>query len=122
MLLDFNCEGWNKETASQYSALLKVEILPTRFCHAETLVELGINEDVFETLQAMGIAPLCYAMHELYPDLVRQVLATATITYEDCAAPSYANCSLSFMLMENIAPCPSTNSMKSMRLRMSRER
>ncbi|KAF3547135.1 hypothetical protein DY000_02006467 [Brassica cretica] len=97
MLLDFNCEGWDKETASRYNALLKVEILPTRFCHAETLVELSIDEDVFETLQEMGIAPLCYATHEIYPDLVRQVLATATISYEDCSAPSYANCSFSFM-------------------------
>ena len=97
MLLDFNCEGWDKETASRYNTLLKAEILPTHFCHAETLVELGIDEDVFETLQAMGIAPLCYATHELYPDLVRQVLATATISYEDFSAPSYANCSFSFM-------------------------
>ncbi|KAF3549277.1 hypothetical protein DY000_02006323 [Brassica cretica] len=97
MLLDFNCEGWDKETASRYNTLLKAEILPSRFCHAESLVELGIDEDVFETLQAMGIAPLCYAMHELYPDLVHQVLATATISYEDFSAPSYANCSFSFM-------------------------
>ncbi|KAF3510186.1 hypothetical protein F2Q69_00007270 [Brassica cretica] len=97
MLLDFNCEGWDKETASRYSTLLKAEILPTRFCHAETLVELGFDEDVFEMLQAMGIAPLCYATHELYPDLVRQVLATATISYEVFSAPSYANCSFSFM-------------------------
>ncbi|KAF3504677.1 hypothetical protein F2Q69_00042917 [Brassica cretica] len=63
----------------------------------ETLADLGIDEDVFETLQAMGIAPLCYQAHELYPDLARQVLATATITYEDSSAPSYANCSFSFM-------------------------
>ena len=97
MLLDFNCEGWDKETASRYNTLLKAEILPIRFCHAETLIELGIDEDVFETLQAMGIAPLCYATHELYPDLVRQVLATATISYEDFSAPCYANCSFSFM-------------------------
>ncbi|KAG5397532.1 hypothetical protein IGI04_019346 [Brassica rapa subsp. trilocularis] len=45
----------------------------------------------------MGITPLCYAMHELYPDLVCQVLATATISYKDFSAPSYANCSFSFM-------------------------
>ncbi|KAF3547133.1 hypothetical protein DY000_02006465 [Brassica cretica] len=31
------------------------------------------------------------------PDLVRQVLATATISYEDLSAPSYAKCSFSFM-------------------------
>ncbi|KAF3500325.1 hypothetical protein F2Q69_00042652 [Brassica cretica] len=45
----------------------------------------------------MGIAPLCYQAQELYPDLARQVLATATITYKDSSAPSYANCSFSFM-------------------------
>ncbi|KAF3510188.1 hypothetical protein F2Q69_00007272 [Brassica cretica] len=45
----------------------------------------------------MGIPPFCYATHKLYPDLVRQVLATATISYEDFSTPSYANCSFSFM-------------------------
>ncbi|KAF3496421.1 hypothetical protein DY000_02052160 [Brassica cretica] len=97
LLLDFNCEGWDKGTAARYNALLRVDMLPTRFCHAETLADLGIDEDVFETLHAIGIAPLCYTTHELYPDLARQVLATATITYEDSNAPSYANCSFSFM-------------------------
>ncbi|KAF3522123.1 hypothetical protein F2Q69_00048742 [Brassica cretica] len=72
-------------------------MLPTRFCHAETLADLGIDEDVFEMLHAIGITPLCYTTHELYPDLARQVLATATITYEDSNAPSSANCSFSFM-------------------------
>ncbi|KAG5414831.1 hypothetical protein IGI04_002398 [Brassica rapa subsp. trilocularis] len=97
LLLDFNCEGWDKGTAARYNALLRVDMLPTRFCHAETLADLGIDKDVFETLHAIGIAPLCYTTHELYPDLVRQMLATATITYEDSDAPSYANCSFSFM-------------------------
>ncbi|KAF3567600.1 hypothetical protein DY000_02016502 [Brassica cretica] len=97
LLLDLNCEGWDKETAARYNALLWVDMLPTRFCHTETLADLGIDEDVFETLHAIGIVPLCYSAHELYPDLARQVLATATITYEDSNAPSYANCSFSFM-------------------------
>ncbi|KAG5382730.1 hypothetical protein IGI04_034200 [Brassica rapa subsp. trilocularis] len=97
LLLDFNCEGWDKGTAARYNALLRVDMLPTRFCHTETLADLGIDEDVFETLHAIGIAPLCYTSHELYPDLVRQMLATATITYEGSDAPSYANCSFSFM-------------------------
>ncbi|KAF3493029.1 hypothetical protein DY000_02053878 [Brassica cretica] len=97
LLLDFNCEGWDKGTAARYNALLRVDMLPTCFCHAETLADLGIDEDVFETLHAIGIAPLYYTTHELYPDLVRQVLATANITYEDSDAPSYANCSFSFM-------------------------
>uniref|UniRef100_A0A0D3ALL7 Arabidopsis retrotransposon Orf1 C-terminal domain-containing protein n=2 Tax=Brassica oleracea var. oleracea TaxID=109376 RepID=A0A0D3ALL7_BRAOL len=97
LLLDFNCEDWDKGTTARYNALLRVDMLPTRFCHAETLADLGIDEDVFGTLHAIGIAPLCYTTHELYPDLARQVLATATITYEDSNAPSYANCSFSFM-------------------------
>lgn len=87
---------WPREQECYY-ALLRVDMLPTRFCHAETLADLGIDEDVFEKLHAIGIAPLCYSTHELYPDLARQALATATITYEDSNAPSYANCSFSFM-------------------------
>ncbi|KAF2616417.1 hypothetical protein F2Q68_00038577 [Brassica cretica] len=65
--------GWDKGTAARYNALLRVDMLPTRFCHAETLADLGIDEDVFETLHAIGIAPLCYTTHELYPDLARQL-------------------------------------------------
>ena len=98
MLLDFNCEGWDEESATRYNTLLNTEILPTRFGHADTLAALGLDTDVFETLQAMGIAPLCYQTHELYPDLVRQVLATAHIRYENPSAPTYLNCSFSFMV------------------------
>ncbi|KAF2562873.1 hypothetical protein F2Q70_00015401 [Brassica cretica] len=97
MLLDFNCEGWDKESAKRYNSLLDIEILPTRFGHADTLVPLGLDTDVFETLHAMEIAPLCYQTHELYPDLVRQVLATAHIGYDDPAKPTYESCSFSFM-------------------------
>ncbi|KAF3487234.1 hypothetical protein F2Q69_00052682 [Brassica cretica] len=80
LLLDFNCEGWDKGTGARYNALLRVDMLPTHFCHAETLADLGIDKDVFETLHPIGIAPMCYTTHELYQDLARQVLATATIT------------------------------------------
>lgn len=97
MLLDFNCEGWDKESAKRYNSLLNIEILPTLFGHTDTLVPLGLDTDVFDTLHAMGIAPLCYQMHELYPDLVRQVLATAHIGYDDPAKPTYENCSLPFL-------------------------
>ncbi|KAL0836148.1 hypothetical protein Bca101_088037 [Brassica carinata] len=97
MLLDFNCEGWDKESAARYNTLLNTEILSTRFGHADTLSAHGLDTDMFETLHAMGIAPLCYQTHELYPDLVRQVLATAHIGYENLYAPTYENCSFSFM-------------------------
>ncbi|KAF2553541.1 hypothetical protein F2Q68_00035218 [Brassica cretica] len=93
MLLTFNWEGWDKESAQRYNT----EILPTRFGHNETLAALGLDTDVFETLNAMGIAPQCYLTHKLYPDLVRQALATAQIGYDNPQAPTYENCSFSFM-------------------------
>ena len=96
-LLDYNCEGWDKESAARYNRLLAAEILPTRFAHAETLAALGLDTDVFDALQAIGIAPLCYNAQALYPDLVRQVLATAQISYQNPTAPTYENCSFSFM-------------------------
>jgi len=97
LLLDYNCEGWDKESAARYNRLLAAEILPTRFAHEETLAVLGLESDVFDTLDVMGLAPLCYQAQVLYPDLVRQVLATAQITYQNPTAPTYENCSFSFM-------------------------
>ncbi|KAG5375930.1 hypothetical protein IGI04_040526 [Brassica rapa subsp. trilocularis] len=97
LLLDYNCEGWDKESAARYNRLLAAEILPTRFTHAETLAALGLESDVFETLDVMGLAPLCYQAQVLYPDLVRQLLATAQITYQNPTAPTYENCYFSFM-------------------------
>ena len=63
----------------------------------DTLVSLGLDTHVFETHHAMGIAPLCYRTHEFYPDLVRQVLATAHIGYDNPSKPTFENCSFSFM-------------------------
>src|SRR5690606_10440165 len=97
LLLDYNCEGWDKESAARYNRLLAAEILPTRFAHTNTLAALGVDSDVFDTLQAMGIAPLSYKAHELYPHLVRQVLVIALISYQNPTAPTYENCSFSFM-------------------------
>lgn len=96
-LLDFNCEGWDKEAAETYNTLLRTEFRPTSFGHAEAIAELRLDTEVFDTLQAMGIAPFCYKAHELYPDLVRQILATAVVGYEDPSRPTYKNCSFSFM-------------------------
>lgn len=97
MLLDFNVEGWDKESAAIYNKLLLAEILPTRFVNQQTLGDLGLDTEVFDTMQAMGIMPLCYQAQVLYPDLVRQVLATCKITYQNPNAPTYENCFFSFM-------------------------
>ncbi|XP_056843230.1 uncharacterized protein LOC108840838 [Raphanus sativus] len=97
MLLDYNVEGWDKESAGRYNRLLLAEILPTRFAHQETLADLGLDTEVFDTMQAMGLMPLCFQAQVLYPDLVRQVLATCQITYLNPNEPTYVNCFFSFM-------------------------
>lgn len=97
MLLDYNVEGWDKDSAAKYNKLLKAEISPTKFAHADPLANLGLDTDVFETLASIGLAGLCYRVYPLYPDLVRQVLATCQVTYRNPTAPTYENCSFSFM-------------------------
>ncbi|KAF3534093.1 hypothetical protein DY000_02040255 [Brassica cretica] len=59
MLITFNCEGWDKD-------------------HTETLAALGLDTDVFETLNAMGDC-------------------SPHIGYDNPQAPTYENCSFSFM-------------------------
>ncbi|KAF3598793.1 hypothetical protein F2Q69_00035687 [Brassica cretica] len=78
MLITFNCEGWDKESAQKYNTLLNTEILPTRLSHTETLAALGLDTDVFETLNAMGDC-------------------SPHIGYDNPQAPTYENCSFSFM-------------------------
>ena len=78
MLLTCNCEGWDKESAQKYNTLLNTEILPTRLSHTETLAALGLDTDVFETLNAMGDC-------------------SPHIGYDNPQAPTYENCSFSFM-------------------------
>ena len=70
LLLDYNVEGWDKDSAARYNRLLAAGILPTRFAHQETLATLGLDTEVFDTLDAMGLAPLCFQAQVLYPDPV----------------------------------------------------
>ncbi|KAF3505631.1 hypothetical protein F2Q69_00006968 [Brassica cretica] len=75
-------ERWDKEASRRYNSLLKINILPTRFVDASALKDLGLHEDLHAVLQVLGIADLCHITHPLYPDLVRQVLATAELTFK----------------------------------------
>ncbi|KAF3597907.1 hypothetical protein DY000_02021352 [Brassica cretica] len=44
----------------------------------------------------MGIADLCHITHPLYPDLVRQVLATAELTFKRSGFPIFKEASFTF--------------------------
>ena len=82
-------ERWDKRASRRYNALLKINILPTRFVDAKALNDLGLHEDLHAVLLVLGIADLCHITHPLYPDLVRQVLATAELTVKKTDFPIF---------------------------------
>ncbi|KAF3538377.1 hypothetical protein F2Q69_00021982 [Brassica cretica] len=87
---------WDKEASRRYNTLLNTNIFPTRFVDAEALSDLGLHEDLHAVLQVMGIADLCHRTHPLYPDLVRQVLATAELTFKRTGFPIFEEASFTF--------------------------
>ena len=80
---------WYKEASRRYNTLLNTNIHPTRFVDAGALSDLGLHEDLHAVLHVLGIADLCHRTHPLYPDLVRQVLATAELTFKMPSFPIF---------------------------------
>ena len=89
-------EQWDKEASRRYSYLLNNNILPTRFVDAGALNDLGLHENLHDVLHVLGIAGLCHITHLLYPDLVRQVLATAELTFKRPDFPIFEEASFTF--------------------------
>ncbi|KAF3484895.1 hypothetical protein F2Q69_00055900 [Brassica cretica] len=89
-------ERWDKEASRRYNSLLNINILPTRFVDAEALNDLGLHKDLHAVLQVLGIADLCHITYPLYPDLVRQVLATAELTFMRPDFPIFEEASFTF--------------------------
>ncbi|KAF2572314.1 hypothetical protein F2Q70_00002060 [Brassica cretica] len=89
-------ERWDKEASRRYKSLLNINILPTRFVNAGALNDLGLHEDLHAVLQVLGIADLCHITYPLYPDLVRQVLATAELTFKRPDFPIFEEASFTF--------------------------
>ncbi|KAF3564155.1 hypothetical protein DY000_02012606 [Brassica cretica] len=81
---------------ARYNSLLNINILPTRFVDAEALNDLGLHEDLHAVLQVLGISDLCHITYPLYPDLVRQVLATAELTFMRPDFPIFEEASFTF--------------------------
>ncbi|KAF2556891.1 hypothetical protein F2Q68_00014239 [Brassica cretica] len=89
-------ERWDKEASCRYNFLLNINILPTRFVDVGALNDLGLHEDLHAVLQVLGIADLCHITYPLYPDLVRQVLATTELTFKKPDFPIFEEASFTF--------------------------
>ncbi|KAL0695961.1 hypothetical protein Bca4012_063141 [Brassica carinata] len=97
MLFDVNVEGWDKEKARAYNALLAIDIQPTLYVHPPTLAQLGLDDDVQRILSAIGIPELCTKPQILIPELVRQALTSAEIYHENEHQPWFKNTHFRFM-------------------------
>ncbi|KAF3541801.1 hypothetical protein F2Q69_00020678 [Brassica cretica] len=63
-----------EELNVKFSLMDAIQMIPS--------IDLGLHEDLHAVLHVLGIADLCHRTHPLYPDLVRQVLATAELTFK----------------------------------------
>ena len=77
--------------------MLNSNILPTRFVDAGALHDLGIHEDLHAVLHVLGIVDICHITHPQYPDWVRQVLATAELTFKRPGFPIFEESSFTFV-------------------------
>ncbi|KAF2542366.1 hypothetical protein F2Q68_00030910 [Brassica cretica] len=87
---------WDKEASRRYNTLLNTNIFRKPFVDAGALSDLGLYEDLHVVLQVLGIVDLCHRTYPLYPDLVRQVLATAELTFKRPSFQIFVEASFTF--------------------------
>ena len=87
---------WGRCQCLFYNGLHRVDMTPTRFICPHTLRKMGIEEDVRQTLQRMGLGTMPYKTYPLYPEVGRQLLASAELLFQDAAFPRASEATLSF--------------------------
>ncbi|KAL1193557.1 hypothetical protein V5N11_025754 [Cardamine amara subsp. amara] len=76
-------EVWDDYDTLFYNAWLGVEILPTRLADGCAVRRMAIKDDVTKLLTKIGLGTIATTHYELFPDLVRQFLATVRVFYEN---------------------------------------
>ncbi|KFK22747.1 hypothetical protein AALP_AAs50640U000100 [Arabis alpina] len=89
--------AWDDFNSLFYNGLLQVSMAPTRFICPRTLQGMGIAEDVRDMLRKMGLGTLAYKTYPLYPDLVRQFLASVELRFKDIAMHTADEGTLSYL-------------------------
>lgn len=81
-----------------YNAWSKVEIKPTRLADEKTMQMMGIRDDVLRILQKIGLGTICTKQYPVYPDLVRQFVATVRVYYTNERVTRAHEGTLTFMM------------------------
>ncbi|KAF2610804.1 hypothetical protein F2Q70_00013712 [Brassica cretica] len=74
-------DTWDDYDIILYNEWLKVSIKPTRFVDPDVIRALGIKSDLEDLFEELGMGNMATHPHVLYPDLVRQFMATVNVYY-----------------------------------------
>ncbi|KAL0791221.1 hypothetical protein Bca101_007467 [Brassica carinata] len=72
---------WDDYYSIFYNEWLKLSIDPTRFVETEVIRLLGIRSDLEAIFVDLGMGNIATNPHVLYPELIRQFMATVQVNY-----------------------------------------
>ena len=74
-------DEWDDYDSLFYNEWLKVSIEPTRFIEWATKQRLGLETDLEEMITELGLGTMATHFYDLYPELVRQFMASVRVFY-----------------------------------------
>ena len=89
-------DNWDDYDSLFYNAWLGISIEPTKFLDRPILKKLGIEGDVMDMITQLGLGTMPSRAYDLYPDLVRQFMATVEVTYRTSSARVAGDGTLTF--------------------------
>ncbi|KAL1210702.1 hypothetical protein V5N11_030335 [Cardamine amara subsp. amara] len=81
-----------------YNAWLGVDIQPTRLADSCAVRRMGIKDDVTKLIMKIGLGTIATTRYDLFPDLVRQFLATVRVYYENETVKTVQEGTLTFLI------------------------
>ncbi|CAE5962923.1 unnamed protein product [Arabidopsis arenosa] len=75
-------QDWDDYDTLFYNAWLGVVLKPTRVADMDLMRRMGIETTVLGMLEAIGLGTICTKQYDMFPELVRQFIATVRVGYE----------------------------------------